>query len=100
MKADSKRNKTLLFLKQRVTPIAERHGARNVRVFGSVARGEDRPDSDLDILIDLEDGRTLLDLIGFQQELEQALGRKVDVHTERSLSRYFRDEVLAEAAPI
>ncbi len=83
-----------------IRSLAERHGARNIRVFGSTARGDDRPDSDLDLLIDLEVGRTLLDLIGFQQDVEELLGRRVDVHTIRSLSRYFRDEVLKEAVPL
>ena len=88
------------FPRNEIRAIAERRGARNIRVFGSVARGDDRPDSDLDLLIDLEEGRSLLDLIGIQQDLEDYLGRKVDVHTVRSLSRYFRDEVLAEAKPL
>ena len=83
--------------KAKIRAIAERYGARNIRVFGSVARGDDRPDSDLDILIDLEEGRTLLDLIAIQQDLEDLLGHRVDVHTEASLSRYFREEVIAEA---
>lgn len=80
--------------------IAEQHGGRNIRVFGSVARGDDRPDSDLDLLIDLEKGRTLLDLIAIQQDLEELLGRKVDVHTEKSVSKFFRDQVLSEAVAL
>lgn len=87
-------------IRSQILKTANRHGARNIRVFGSVARGEDRPDSDLDLLIDLDEDRSLLDLIGFQQDLEDLLGRKVDVHTVPSLSRYFRDQVLAEAKPL
>jgi len=86
--------------KAKIRAIAEHYGARNIRVFGSVARGDDRPDSDLDILIDLEEGRSLLDLIAIQQDLEDLLGRKVDVVTEPELSPYFRDNVLKEAIPL
>jgi len=86
--------------KDKIRAIAERYGARNIRVFGSVARGEDRPDSDLDLLIDLEEGRSLLDLIAIQQDLEDLLERKVDVVTEPELSPYFRDDVLKEAIPL
>lgn len=80
--------------------VARSHGARRVRVFGSVARGEDRPDSDLDILVDLEPGRDLLDIVAIKQGLEELLGRPVDVVTERSISPYLRDEVLREAAVV
>ena len=59
--------------------IAARHGARNVRVFGSVARGDARPDSDVDFIVELEPGRTVLDLSGLILDLEDTLGRKVDV---------------------
>lgn len=59
--------------------IAARRGARNVRVFGSVARGEARPDSDVDFLVDLDAGRTLFDLSELILDLEEELGRKVDV---------------------
>src|SRR5687768_11965291 len=58
--------------------LATRHGARNVRVFGSMARGEARPDSDVDFLIDVEPGRTLLDVIALEQDLEALLGRPVE----------------------
>ncbi|UCG42496.1 MAG: nucleotidyltransferase family protein [candidate division WOR-3 bacterium] len=78
--------------------IARSHGARRVRVFGSVARGEDRDGSDLDIVVDLEPGRDLLDIVAIKQDLEKLLGRHVDVVTEQALSSYVRDEVLREAA--
>jgi predicted nucleotidyltransferase len=80
--------------------IAALHGVHSVRVFGSVARGEQRPDSDIDLLVDLEPRRSLLDLIAFAQDLEEALGRHVDAVTERSLSPYLRDKILAEALPL
>lgn len=80
--------------------IAERHGARNVRVFGSVARGEARPDSDLDLLVDLEPGRNLLDLGGLLMDLEESLGVQVDVITEKGLRERFRNRVLGEAVAI
>lgn len=74
--------------------IASRFGVHNIRLFGSFARGDSRPGSDIDFLVDLDPGRTLLDLIGVKQELEDLLGRSVDVVTERSLSPYIRDSVL------
>jgi hypothetical protein len=80
--------------------IAAAHGARNVRVFGSVARGDARPDSDVDLLIDLEPGRTLLDLSDLLLELRELLGRDVDVVTEASLHWLLRRRVLAEARPL
>ncbi|MFO7651939.1 MAG: nucleotidyltransferase domain-containing protein [bacterium] len=80
--------------------IAHSHGARRVRVFGSVARGDDRDDSDVDVLVDLEPGRDLLDIVAIKQDLEALLGRRVDVVTERALSPYLRSEVLREAAAL
>lgn len=80
--------------------MAARHGARNVRVFGSVARGDDRPDSDLDLLVDVEPDRTLLDVIALEQDLQELLGRRVDVLTERGLSPYLQQRILAEAASL
>lgn len=80
--------------------VAARYGARNVRVFGSVARGEADERSDVDFLVELEPGRSLLDLGGLQYELERLLGRRVDVVTERGLRRRIRDRVLREAVPV
>lgn len=80
--------------------LAAQHGARNVRVFGSLARGQADPESDLDLLVEMEDGRSLLDLVGLWQDLEDLLGRKVDVISEGGLSPYLRDHVLAEAIPL
>ena len=80
--------------------IAEEHGARNVRVFGSAARGEARPDSDLDLLVDMEPDRSLLDLVGLGQDLEDLLGRRVDVLTAASVHPRLRANILADARPL
>jgi uncharacterized protein len=77
--------------------IAAKHGACNLRVFGSVARGEARPDSDVDFLVDMEPGRTLLDLGGFLMEVRDLLGMEVDVVTEHGLKPRIREHVLKEA---
>ena len=80
--------------------IAERHGIERVRVFGSYARGEARPDSDLDLLIRLLPGHGFSDFIAFCEEAEAALGQRVDVVTEDGLSPFIRERVLAEATPL
>ncbi|MBI3694639.1 MAG: nucleotidyltransferase family protein [Acidobacteria bacterium] len=83
--------------REEILRIAALYGARNVRVFGSVARGEAGPDSDLDLLVEMAPGRSLLDLIAVEQDLEDLLGRKVDVLTEAAVSPYMREAVLREA---
>ncbi len=83
--------------REEILRIAAVYGARNVRVFGSVARGEAGPDSDLDLLVEMAPGRSLLDLIAVEQDLEDLLGRKVDVLTEAAVSPYMREAVLKEA---
>ncbi len=80
--------------------IASRHGARNVRLFGSIARGTSRSDSDVDLLVDLEPGRTLLDLGGLLMEVQGALDARVDVAIDRMLRPEFRVQVLSEAIPL
>ena len=91
---------SLVHFQREILDMAARHGARNIRVFGSVARGDDRPDSDLDLLVDVEPGRTLLDVIAFEQDLRELLGRRVDVLTEGGLSPYLQERILAEAASL
>lgn len=86
--------------RQEILAIAAKHGASNLRVFGSVARGEARLESDLDILVEMEPGRSLMDHVALMQDLEDLLQRKVDVVSERALHWYIRDRVLAEATPI
>ena len=80
-----------------ILKLAAKHGARNVRVFGSISRGEAGPQSDVDILVDLEPGRSLMDLGGLLMDLEDLLGCKVDVVTEKGLHWYIRDKVLKQA---
>lgn len=79
---------------------AMRHGMRHVRVFGSVARGEATSASDLDLLVEVEPGRSYLDLVGFLQDVEAELGHRVDVVTDGGLSPYLRDRIYAEAVPL
>lgn len=80
-----------------ILSLAAQHGASNVRVFGSVARGEDDAASDIDILVDLEPGRSLFDLGGLLTDLNTLLGRDVDVVTEKGLRSALRERVLQEA---
>ena len=72
----------------------------NLRVFGSVAKGTDNEDSDIDFLIDAHKGTTLLDLGGLQDELQTLLGVKVDLLTPKDISKHFADDVLKEAIPL
>ena len=83
-----------------VLRIAASHGAHSVRIFGSVVRGEARPDSDVDFLVDMDPGRTLLDMGGLVMELREILGREVDVVTERGLKARIRDRIIKEASPL
>lgn len=80
-----------------ILQIAAHHGASNVRVFGSAARGEARADSDVDFLVNMEAGRSLLDLGGLLMDLQDLLRRDVDVVTEAGLRARIRQRVLAEA---
>jgi uncharacterized protein len=86
--------------REEVLRIARQYGARNVRVFGSVARGEATPDSDVDFLVDMEPGRSLFDLGGLLMDLQELFGRRVDVVTERGLRERLRERVLREARPL
>jgi len=79
---------------------ANSRGARNLRVFGSVARGEASESSDLDLLVEWEPGRSLLDHAGLVEDLQELLGMKVHVGTEKSLHWYVRDRILREATPL
>jgi len=86
--------------REEILRIAARHGARHVRVFGSVARGDAGPDSDIDLLVDMGPSRTPFFPGGLIAELEDLLGRTVEVATEKGLHWYVRDRVLKEAVPL
>jgi predicted nucleotidyltransferase len=80
--------------------LCRKHQVRVLKLFGSAARGEDRPDSDVDLLVEFDGDKSLFDLIGLELELEQLLGRDVDLLTEPSLSPYLRERILASASVI
>ena len=80
--------------------LASKRGASNIRIFGSVARGKADSKSDIDLLVDLEPGRSLFDLGGLLMDLQELLGHKVDVVTERGLRECIRERVLKEAIPL
>ena len=86
--------------RESILSIASRHGARNVRLFGSTARGTSTPQSDVDVLVDLEPGRTLMDLGGLLMDLQAVLPTRVDVATERILRAEVRTRVASEAIPL
>jgi hypothetical protein len=91
---------TLESLRQRkaeIENLAARYGAHGVRVFGSVARNEDTNDSDIDVLVEMSDEASLLDLVEFQQALEAMLNRRADVLTVRGINPHLRERILAEA---
>ena len=86
--------------REEILRIAGRYGVRTVRLFGSRVRGEARAGSDVDLLVDFERGRSLLDQVGFQQEMEELLGCKVDVVVEGGISPYLESRILDEAVPL
>jgi hypothetical protein len=86
--------------REEILRVCAKYSAYNVRVFGSVARSEADEQSDIDFLVELGAGRTLFDLGGLQYDLEQLLGCRVDVVTERGLKPRIRERVLREAVPL
>ncbi|HTY22551.1 MAG TPA: nucleotidyltransferase family protein [Desulfomonilaceae bacterium] len=86
--------------REEILRIAARRGARNLRLFGSVVRGQADAESDVDILVDMEPGRSLLDLGGLWSDLNDLLGVKVDVVTEKGLRKRIRERVMKEAVPL
>lgn len=83
--------------RSRILEIAKSHGAFNIRLFGSVVKGTSKENSDVNLLVAMEPGSSLLDIIAIKQDLEDALGNRVDVVTENSLSPYIKDKILREA---
>lgn len=79
---------------------ARRHGVRDIRVFGSAARGDETAESDIDLLVDLDSDRTLLDLVGFQQEAETILGARVDAAAPRFMKERVRARAVRQARPV
>src|SRR5690606_22846357 len=77
----------------RLAELCQKHDVRVLKIFGSAARGEDRPDSDIDFIVEFEGEKSLFDLIGLELELESFLGRDVDLLTEPSISPYLRDRI-------
>ena len=92
-----KMDEVVLPNREKILQLADQYGARQVRVFGSVARRQDDADSDIDFLVDMEPGRSLFDLGGLLVDLEKLLNAKVDVVTERGLKERIRDRVVNEA---
>ena len=91
------------FLKEKrqdILRLCAKHGARNVRIFGSAARGEADEKSDVDFLVDMEPGRSLFDMGGLLMDLQELLGCEVDVVTEKGLRQRIRARVLQEAVPL
>jgi predicted nucleotidyltransferase len=91
---------TIEEVKEKAVPILQRHGAIRAGVFGSMVRGEMRKRSDIDILVELDSGLSLLDVIGIEQELEDALGRSVDLVEYEAIKAQIRERILAEEVRI
>ena len=83
--------------RDQILALAAARGARRLRIFGSVARGEDHEGSDIDLLIDMPAGTSLLQIVGLQQDIADALGMRIDLCTERELHPSLRPRILAEA---
>ncbi len=91
---------SLRLKREDILGLATMYGARDVRLFGSVARQDAGQINDVDFLVDMEPGRSFLDLVAFWQELEELLGCKVDVITDGGVSPYLRSKIYAEAVPL
>jgi len=85
---------------KKVTSILKRYGAKEISIFGSYARGEEKKTSDLDIIVEFSERKSLFDIVGIEQELSEALGIKVDLLTEKSISPYLIDRIKKEMVVI
>ena len=83
-----------------ILALAAKHGACNIRVFGSTAGGEGDPSSDIDLLVNMEEGRSFLDLVAFWQDLEELLCCKVDVITDGGINPHLEERIYLEAVPL
>jgi len=92
--------KDIVSRREEILRAAEGHGAHDVRLFGSVVRGEAGGSSDVDLLVKLDEDRSLLDHVALKQDLEDLLGCEVDIVIERALHRLLRDRILEEAVPL
>lgn len=93
-------DRLLKLKREEILQLAAKHGAYKVRIFGSVARGEADANSDVDFLVEMEPDRSLFDLGGLLMDLQELLGCKVDVVTEKGLRQRIRQRVLSEAVPL
>ena len=91
---------TLRAMREEILALADRHKAEQVRVFGSVARGEASPESDVDLLVHFRSGASLLDLIGLQQEASDLMQARVDIVSDDVISPYLVNRILGEAIPL
>lgn len=94
------RTPTIEDIQEKAVPILERYGATRAGVFGSLVRGQMRPRSDIDILVEIPEAIGLLEFVGLKQELEKAIGRKVDLVEYETIKVRIRDRILAEEIPI
>ena len=90
----------ILNSRNEILELASKYGCTDVRIFGSVSRGDERDDSDIDFLVNIDENHTLLDMVGFQADLQKIFHRKVDVVQETSLHWFIKKQILGEAKPI
>lgn len=93
-------NKILTINRHKILNAAKKNGATSVKVFGSFAKESETENSDIDLLIEIEKGRDILDIIAFQQAVSNITNRKIDIVTEKGLHWYIREQILKEAVPI
>ena len=85
---------------KKLVEILKKHGVKNIKIFGSYARGEAKPESDLDVLVEFYERKSLLEIVGIEQELEDKLGMKVDLLTRESISPYLRKRIEKECKEV